>query len=302
MEKIKLSICIVSYNQLEYLKELLESIFLQNLQIPYEIVIGDDASKDGTSKYLLKLQKQYPNLIKPILREKNLGLCGNLFKTTQACQGEYIAHIDSDDLMLPNKLNTQLNFLEKNPDYVMVHHRVNLIDAHGKEIGQGKKKNLDTATIDDLIYKNRVTHSSKMFRRSSLDKLSFTLPHTNKIPDWYLHIGNARYGKIKYLPEILGSYRILNTSAQRSHKAFRLAYDEVFILKQACKTFKEVNPQIIKKAVANIYNQQLRRCIKEKSLLRSFYYAKKSCNETITLNLLRLLLKLYTKKLLGSFK
>ena len=288
----KLSISVVSYNQKKYLEECLESILKQRLPFAYEIVIGDDASTDGTQEYLLSLKKRYPSIIVPILREKNLGLAGNLFETTRVCKGEYIAHIDGDDLMLPSKLLTQVNFLDNNPDYAIICHGVQYIDQFGKFIKHQKNDLNETSSFNDLLLKNKIVHSSKMYRRSSIKEYFYLLPYSNMVPDWYINLCNAHIGKIKFIPDILGSYRILNSSATRKTKSFRLTKSKIEVLETAQQHIPNIDTKQVKKSKNHIYNHEAHKNMKKKLFLRAFYFLHLSLKERISLKALLLFIKL----------
>ena len=83
---IKLSVTVITYNQEMFIEETLDSIVNQDLNVPFEIVIGDDASTDRTPEIIKMYADKYPDLIKPIFRTKNLGHTGNYIETTKAAR------------------------------------------------------------------------------------------------------------------------------------------------------------------------------------------------------------------------
>ena len=70
-KKIKLSMCIVTYNQKKYLRECLDSVINQTVDFEYEIIVGDDASSDGTSDLIMDYYREYADLIIPVWQKKN---------------------------------------------------------------------------------------------------------------------------------------------------------------------------------------------------------------------------------------
>ena len=117
------SISCITYNHAPYIRECLEGFLMQKTNFPFEILIHDDASTDGTADIIREYQAKHPDLIKPILREKNLYSQGvrmmNRFNYERA-RGKYIALCEGDDFWTdPNKLQVQFDFMETNPDYSM---------------------------------------------------------------------------------------------------------------------------------------------------------------------------------------
>jgi len=119
----KLSVVVSCYNQKNYIRDCLESILTQEVDVPYEIVISDDFSPDGTRVIVDEYAVRYPELIRVLPNTENVGPARNYFRAHNAARGEYIAHIDGDDLMLPGKLQAQVDILNAHPECVLVNHR-----------------------------------------------------------------------------------------------------------------------------------------------------------------------------------
>ncbi|PTO51480.1 glycosyl transferase [Vibrio splendidus] len=112
--KPKVTVCVVTYNQEDFIAKCLQSIIEQETDFEFEIIVGDDSSKDGTADIILDFAKRYPNLIKPIIRTINVGAGENFIDIHRSATGEYIAHVDGDDYWLPTKLQKQVDFLDNN--------------------------------------------------------------------------------------------------------------------------------------------------------------------------------------------
>ena len=118
---MKLSIGILTYNQEKYIRQCLDSVLMQKVAFDYEIVVGDDASTDGTQDVLCDYAKRYPGKFVLLLGEKNEGISMNYKKVLTACEGEYVALCEGDDYWTDrNKLQKQVDFLENHPDYGFV--------------------------------------------------------------------------------------------------------------------------------------------------------------------------------------
>ena len=116
---IDVSIVVMTYNHINYIKKALDSILEQQYNGTYEIVIGDDCSTDGTSDIILEYFNKYPDIIKPHIRTQNIGAKRNMYELMTCCQGKYMAFLDSDDFWNnPQKLQKQVDFLNNNPSYI----------------------------------------------------------------------------------------------------------------------------------------------------------------------------------------
>lgn len=129
------SVCMIACNVEAFIAKAIESVLMQKTDFPFELVIGEDCSTDGTLAICEAYAKKYPAKIRLLQAPKNLGLSLNAFRTLTACRGNYIAMCDSDDYWSdPLKLKTQVEFLESNPGYGLVYSDVELISRNGKVI------------------------------------------------------------------------------------------------------------------------------------------------------------------------
>ena len=109
MEKI--SVILSTYNNEDTIGESVNSILNQQ-GIDLELLICDDGSTDSTYQILSNLEKK-DNRLKIIQNVKNIGLTKSLNKLIKISNGVYIARQDADDFSLPDRLKTQLNFLDR---------------------------------------------------------------------------------------------------------------------------------------------------------------------------------------------
>lgn len=132
-----LSICIITYNHEKYIRQCLEGVLMQKTTFPFEIIIGEDCSTDNTRTVVQEFESRYPDIIKPIYHERNVGGARNGFEFCYPrLKGKYIAICEGDDYWIdPNKLQKQVDFLEQNPDYVLCFHRVKSVDHNDEMIG-----------------------------------------------------------------------------------------------------------------------------------------------------------------------
>jgi glycosyltransferase involved in cell wall biosynthesis len=120
MSDIMVSICCLTYNQEEYIKDALEGFVNQKTTFPFEILIHDDASTDGTADIIRQYEARYPELIKPIYQTENQYSKNVAISFTiqyPRAKGKYIAMCEGDDYWTdPLKLQKQVDYMESHPD------------------------------------------------------------------------------------------------------------------------------------------------------------------------------------------
>ncbi len=136
MQTIMASVIVLTYNQQAYIGQALDSILMQKTRFPYEILVGDDASIDKTGSIVRSYAQAYPQIIRPFIRERNLGVTRNLYELLKHTRGKYIASCEGDDFWTdPEKLELQIDFLENHSEYSGCTHNARVIDENGGLLG-----------------------------------------------------------------------------------------------------------------------------------------------------------------------
>ena len=131
MEAPLVSVCMITYNHAPYIAEAIEGVMMQKCNFQFELIIGEDCSTDDTRTIVLQYKEKFPNKIRLLLREENLGMERNFIETMQATKGKYIALCEGDDYWTDSyKLQKQVDFLEKNPDVGLVAHRLKVFNQN----------------------------------------------------------------------------------------------------------------------------------------------------------------------------
>ena len=126
--EIIVSVCMITYNHEKFINEAIEGVLMQKTNFPIELIISEDCSTDNTRKIVLEYADKYPNIIRPLLPEKNLGMMNNFIVTMQTAIGKYIALCEGDDYWTdPYKLQKQVDFLEANKEFSMCFHPVKVL-------------------------------------------------------------------------------------------------------------------------------------------------------------------------------
>lgn len=205
---VKVSVCVVSYNQRGYIRECLSSLVSQEANFAYEIIVGDDASTDGTREVVTEFVDRFPDLIIPVLHRSNIGPVRNYFSVHERARGKYVCHMDGDDVAFPKKLQKQADFLDADRAVNVLWHRMRFFnDCNIQKDHPDKSAAFIGSYVnvkDLLLYGYFGMHSSIMYRREN-----FTNRYENfDALDWLFSIGlmGDKFGFM--LREVLGGYRV----------------------------------------------------------------------------------------------
>jgi glycosyltransferase involved in cell wall biosynthesis len=202
----KVSVVTITYNQEKYIRQTLDSFVAQQTDFKVEVLVSDDKSTDSTPEIIKEYAKKYPDLIKPVWRDVNLGAAKNCVDTMSRANGAYIALCEGDDYWTdPHKLQKQADFLDAHKDYALCFHPVKIFfDDNSKKEYVFPEATKDTKfTVDELFKQNFIQTNSVMYRKQKYD----TIP-TGILPlDWYLHLYHAQFGKIGFINTVMGAYR-----------------------------------------------------------------------------------------------
>ncbi|MFM0335511.1 glycosyltransferase [Paraburkholderia fungorum] len=183
---LKLSVVVSCYKQREYIADCIDSILAQDIKVPYEIVISDDYSPDGTREVVEDYAKRHPDLIRVLPNTENVGPARNYFRAHNAARGDFVAHIDGDDLMLPGKLQQQVDVLEANPECTLVIHRARYFNdsrtyvSETGELPDGRELIFFTRA-EQARWGTIAVHSSYMYRASART----TREYRGDFMEWY---------------------------------------------------------------------------------------------------------------------
>ena len=112
-ENVLVSVVMITYNHEPYIRKAIDCILGQKTGFLFELLIGEDCSTDGTREIVFDYQKRYPDIVKVITSDMNVGVHKNLFRTEKASCGEYIAYCEGDDYWHhPEKLQKQVDYME----------------------------------------------------------------------------------------------------------------------------------------------------------------------------------------------
>lgn len=118
----KISVIVLTFNQEDTIGRTLDSILMQRCHVPYEIVIGEDCSTDGTLDICRQYEQKHPGIIRLFANKENKGVVNNYFDCILESKGQYIADCAGDDFWVdPLKLEKEVSILEAHSEVTLVH-------------------------------------------------------------------------------------------------------------------------------------------------------------------------------------
>lgn len=207
------STIIISYNQEKYIEQAIQSALMQFGGFIHEILIADDASTDGTREIIKQYVEKYPNIIKDISSNQNLGISRNYERAFKLAKGKYIAILEGDDYWLStHKLSKQVELLESHPGLKMAFSSVKVLNNASGEFIRQTNANLHKSilTYKDFLNDERqnliVNFSCCLFKKKEMIKLP-TIIFENRISEVALGFYFTKFGRVGYIDEPLSVYR-----------------------------------------------------------------------------------------------
>ena len=182
MEDVMLSVIMTTYNHEQYIAQAIESVLRQQTDFRIEIVIGEDCSTDRTHTIAEDYATQYPEAIRIITSEENVGWRKNYRRTIAAARGKYIAMLDGDDYFTHRKkLQMQVEVLEANPEVGMCYTRSERIDDNGNVTIYPEGECL--TSLEAMLRRNPAENCTTVARRELVEQYYAEI-HPEEHPEW----------------------------------------------------------------------------------------------------------------------
>jgi glycosyltransferase involved in cell wall biosynthesis len=216
------SVCVQTYQHADYIKQCLDGILMQKTDFPFEILLGEDESTDGTREICIDYAIKYPDKIRLFLhsRENVIFIGGiptgrfNMLYNLQESSGKYIALCEGDDYWTdPYKLQKQVDILEANEEFVLCFHNAEIIyeNTISNERKLFRKYDKNVYTAQENIYKWIIPTASVLFTN--------VIPYNQK-PAYFDNLVHGDFGLFMWLGEF-GKFYCINEvmSVYRKHDA-----------------------------------------------------------------------------------
>ncbi|HDY7937930.1 TPA: glycosyltransferase family 2 protein [Vibrio vulnificus] len=265
-KKIKVSVCVVTYNQERYIKKCIESIINQKGNFELEVIVSDDGSKDNTRKILDSFRDN--KSLKLHFQKNNIGPYNNFLFVHEQAQGDLICHCDGDDFWYPGKLDAQVSYMQHNPDCNVCWTRVDVELSSGVML-----PDLITQDITEKkFYRGDVLqliaigmNSTKMYRAKTIDVTDFP------IVDYYSNVELLEDGYASFASQKrLALYRAgVGISSSNSESKFILLKTMGHFLAKYPQNRARINAALILMFIVELKNRNWK-CVKY--ILKTFRF------------------------------
>lgn len=220
--EIYVTIIVITFNQIEFIEDTIISILQQKSKYKYELLIHDDASRDGTVDVLKRYKEKYPNIIRLHLRKDNIYSQGHPFISdiVKGAKGKYIAYCEGDDFWFSNdKLNRQVEVLESGIAD-LVHTKCKILKD--SKLIEDACPMVTGEDLSESIIKHDYTirFPSVCARKEVLDNaheiVNSFLPRPIRLYDLPVWYAISKFGKIHYLDNTMAVYRVVDNSVSHS--------------------------------------------------------------------------------------
>ncbi|MCU0239214.1 MAG: glycosyltransferase family 2 protein [Pyrinomonadaceae bacterium] len=209
---MSVSVLIPSYNHAPFVERTLDSIYKQTLH-PKELIVIDDGSKDESAQIIEKKLKDCPFPCELIVRE-NRGLCATLNQGFSLSKGEFFAYISSDDIWLPNFLESRLNVLNQRKQALLAYGHSFLINEKDEIFDKTENwgEYVDGKVLQMLLTPRIPASAAILYRRSTLEKVRWN--ENSVLEDFELYLRLSALGEFALDKNTLSAWRIhdYNTS------------------------------------------------------------------------------------------
>ena len=224
------SICIPNYNKASFIGETIDSVYNQTYP-NIELIIVDDGSTDNSVEIIRNKIIGAPLRATFLQNTRNSGICFSLNKAISIAAGKYYQMIGSDDIILKNKIEDQVNVFEKlSEDYAIVFGKSYRMDLSGKYLEKDYYESiefdfskLETAGFEDLLSTNFISSASHLARLSSIREVGM-YDESLHTEDWDLWLRLTKRFKFFFINEYDSVYRIVPTSLSNNSKNFAAVY------------------------------------------------------------------------------
>lgn len=211
------SVCLTTRNQRRYISQCITSVLAQVGAFRLEVLVGDDASDDGTSDLVATAAREHRGVVFHVHHRERLGPSANTKSLVARASGQYIARLDGDDYWLEGKIAEQLRVLEAAQDCSAVYANAITADASGKPVGLFNDVGDIRLSLASLLSRGNFLNNSSMLCRTAHRAAWLSIP--DPILDYRIHLMHARYGDILHIGRPLSVYRVATSGSMVSESS-----------------------------------------------------------------------------------
>ncbi|GGP18596.1 glycosyltransferase [Silvimonas iriomotensis] len=202
------SVFIPSYNYRRFIGDAIESILAQSWT-NWELIIVDDASVDGSQQLIETYRQRFPDKIKAVFLEKNVGQAQCANTGLKLCTGKYVSLLAADDVATPLRLEQGVKLLETHPDVMVAFSKVEYIDAENRPLESDLPFNDPFRSIRErLLFGNFLCATSVVARAEAFRKTEGVNPLLTTVEDYYLWVRLLADHEVVRVDDIWVKYRL----------------------------------------------------------------------------------------------
>ena len=266
------SVCIATYNQGRYIKDCIVSAVAQIADTSIEVLVGDDGDDPETTKIVEDLSRDYPGIIQYYKHERNVGPAANYQFLIERARGNYVAHLDGDDMWMPGKLLAQIRWLEAHPESMACYTNAVVVSDTQEVRGAFSSPVIDNIDLDFLLSKgNFLNHSSMLYRASCKQLL---LDINGPFIDYRIHLNMAN---LNYIGLLNAAYVVYRVGSEHSmvRRTPGLVQDLYFDAISLTVNMQKVSVKVRRRALRNFWRHIVMECIVNMRLRWALSWAKK---------------------------
>src|SRR5919106_3261019 len=241
----KVSVVMPAYNAAVYLDEAVTSILNQTFR-EFEFIIINDGSTDDTASILDKYEKSDTRI--SVYHQENQGMIAALNRGCRLARGEYIARMDADDVSFRDRLEKQVEYIEKHPQIGILGTWI-CREKDGSMAGNWCPSTNSKILKWDNFFGVCVAHATVLMRRDVIERLNFYRPEAIDGEDGDLWLRASAITEFGNVPEVLYRVRVWPGSTSQLLSQSRRDV-HVRLLTSFIKQFLNVDPPV--EAVAGL--------------------------------------------------
>jgi glycosyltransferase involved in cell wall biosynthesis len=277
------SVAIITYNHAAWIARAMNGVLKQKTRFPFELVIGEDCSTDGTREIVREYATRYPEIIRVVASESNVGAFHNAVRTRKACRGTYLAFCEGDDYWhREDKLEKQVDYLERHPECGLVYSSYDVDDARNgtkiEDFIRYKDWTMPEApSVSDFIEARGamfwgIMTCTAIVRRALCEEIIAADPNLHQNPrflrsDTQLWAEMAARAGVHFIPESLSTYTLTEESTTRSRdftRSPRLQIADAELNLYLCEKYN-LPPHVRDEMTSMLCNGKLRLAFHERS-------------------------------------
>jgi glycosyltransferase involved in cell wall biosynthesis len=246
------SVKMITYNHAPYIARAIEGVLMQKTNFPFELVIGEDCSTDGTREIVFDYKNKYSDIIQVITSGENVGAKKNSYRNTKACRGKYLAFCEGDDYWHhPDKLQKQVDYLENHLECGLVYSSYDVYHVKSEKrikdfIKYKGREIAENARISDIVDgKGGILTCTVIVRRALYEDIIESDPYLHQsdqflMGDTQIWAEVANLSHLHFIPESLATHIITDESATRSNdikKKLKFRISNAELLLYLCKKY-----------------------------------------------------------------